>query len=136
MKCKKQIESIKEFVLSNEIINEEKTTITFVSKTISTRSIHGGLADRDDEFVIYLSREGWQVKTYTNEFGQRANMSQFNDVFNVNIRGISEDWIENYFNGEESNLYDVIGFYKKVEEILKENNDRSLRNRPRTFWYE
>lgn len=136
MKCANSVKVIREFVLKNDIINDENKVIPFIHKTLSSRSIYGGLGDSDDDLKIYLTKEGWSIERFTNEYGHYANMQKFDNITDKSVKLVSDEELEFFFNSSEASLKDIVCFHKKCKEIIEKNSDSSLQDRPSVFWGE
>ncbi|MCD4713107.1 MAG: hypothetical protein K8R73_07495 [Clostridiales bacterium] len=134
MKSLKQIQEIKDFILSNpEILNIEGK-IEFIISERESHTIYGGLGDSDIMFEIILDSKGWIYKTYTNEYGHYANNVKFDKIIDKFEKRISDDELENYFNSDMATLGEINSFVKSAEKILATFSGNNYKNKPSLFW--
>ncbi|AJS59220.1 hypothetical protein [Paenibacillus sp. IHBB 10380] len=116
MNCVHLLQKVREVCLEHydELKLPKSNAIDFCSKTLSSKVINGGAGDRDVDQYVGIQPSGWVMYEIETEISGIGGPTKSNTLSKSSI---SDQELENYFNGQLSSIGEVADFIKKYNEI-------------------
>lgn len=116
MKCVHVLQRVREVCLEKyaSLKNSDSYSIVFFSKTLSSKAINGGAGDRDTDQYVGIRQNGWVMYEIVTEISGIGGPTRSERTREVKL---SDQELENYFNGPNSSLGELHGFINKYNEI-------------------
>lgn len=121
LNCTKLLQKVREVCMEHydELKKTDNHAIVFFSKTISSKVINGGAGDRDIDQYVGINPSGWIMYEIVTEISGIGAPTK-SDM--VSKRNLSDQELENYFNGPHSSIGEIADFIKKYNEIASMSN--------------
>lgn len=97
-----------------ELKGSDSYSIVFFSKTLSSKLINGGAGDRDTDQYVGIRQNGWVMYEVVTEISGIGGPTLSDRTSQKNL---TDQELEDYFNGPNSSLGEISRFINKYNEI-------------------